>query len=260
MCPDPGVFFKMAGMAQGIAELKTKYNALSNNSNTLVDRVVQWSGGRAPQLGKTYLSPGSIEAAEFKPEFYSKLPPILWGKQTYSKHKDVVDGLFGARVSSGKARQMQGKLPYVETKTRQSDKRDTGNALNELLSDPQSSAKELHAPHAGPDMLSNTPLSKNSGIPLSGKRLIPGAKPILTHSLAPRRADKDMEQSPDPSFSRKLKGKEAGPGGDTQIRGNPFSLENPDLKQQSELLEQNPIRARRMILEAGRDPELFGLR
>lgn len=45
-------FFGMAGMAQGIAEQKTKYNALSNNSNTLVDRVVQWSGGACASAWK----------------------------------------------------------------------------------------------------------------------------------------------------------------------------------------------------------------
>lgn len=40
---------------------------------------------------------------------------------------------------------------------------------------------------------------------------------------------------------------------------NPFSLKKPKLEQQSELLERNPVTAKRMILAAGRDPELFGL-
>ncbi|MBG6163663.1 MAG: cell wall hydrolase [Roseibium album] len=38
---------------------------------------------------------------------------------------------------------------------------------------------------------------------------------------------------------------------------NPFDLENPDLERQAEVLERNPIRARQMILAAGRDPKLF---
>ncbi|WP_298986374.1 hypothetical protein [uncultured Roseibium sp.] len=41
--------------------------------------------------------------------------------------------------------------------------------------------------------------------------------------------------------------------------GNPFSIQKPKLKQQAEMLEQNPAGARQMILAAGRDPELFGL-
>jgi len=44
-------------------------------------------------------------------------------------------------------------------------------------------------------------------------------------------------------------------GGD----GNPFESGNPDLRQQSQLLESNPLRARQMIVAAGRDPRLFGL-
>jgi len=41
--------------------------------------------------------------------------------------------------------------------------------------------------------------------------------------------------------------------------GNPFETGNPDLRQQSDLLENSPLRARQMIVAAGRDPRLFGL-
>jgi len=42
------------------------------------------------------------------------------------------------------------------------------------------------------------------------------------------------------------------------FKNNPFDLNKPKLKQQSELIERNPMRAREMILAAGRDPKLFG--
>jgi hypothetical protein len=38
---------------------------------------------------------------------------------------------------------------------------------------------------------------------------------------------------------------------------NPFDTNSPNLKEQSELLERNPARARQMIMAAGRDPALF---
>jgi hypothetical protein len=38
---------------------------------------------------------------------------------------------------------------------------------------------------------------------------------------------------------------------------NPFDTDSPNLKEQSELLERNPARARQMIMAAGRDPALF---
>jgi hypothetical protein len=55
-----------------------------------------------------------------------------------------------------------------------------------------------------------------------------------------------------------------GPGLKAQIstvndNANPFSIRNPKLKQQAEMLERNPIRAKQLILAAKRDPELFGL-
>ncbi|TYC55671.1 hypothetical protein FMN50_11540 [Rhodobacterales bacterium] len=40
---------------------------------------------------------------------------------------------------------------------------------------------------------------------------------------------------------------------------NPFEKDNPDLRQQSELLERSPERTRQLIASAGRDPRLFGL-
>ncbi len=47
--------------------------------------------------------------------------------------------------------------------------------------------------------------------------------------------------------------------GDSGSGTNPFDTDRPDLKQQSELLESNPARARQMIISAGRDPGLFRL-
>ncbi|CTQ53117.1 hypothetical protein LP7551_01638 [Roseibium album] len=38
---------------------------------------------------------------------------------------------------------------------------------------------------------------------------------------------------------------------------NPFDADSPNLKEQSELLERSPARARQMIMAAGRDPALF---
>ncbi len=43
-----------------------------------------------------------------------------------------------------------------------------------------------------------------------------------------------------------------------RIAANPFELNNSQLNQQVALLERNPIRARQLIVAAGRDPELFG--
>jgi len=40
---------------------------------------------------------------------------------------------------------------------------------------------------------------------------------------------------------------------------NPFDNDSIDLKQQSDLLDRNPARARQMTLAAGRDPELFSV-
>ncbi|MCV0425161.1 MAG: hypothetical protein K5905_06795 [Roseibium sp.] len=50
----------------------------------------------------------------------------------------------------------------------------------------------------------------------------------------------------------------ASPGSDVQKHSNPFSIKNPNLKQQAEMLERNPARARQLIVAARRDPEVFG--
>ncbi len=39
---------------------------------------------------------------------------------------------------------------------------------------------------------------------------------------------------------------------------NPFDLDMTDLGRQAQLIKENPIRARQLILAAGRDPKLFG--
>jgi hypothetical protein len=43
------------------------------------------------------------------------------------------------------------------------------------------------------------------------------------------------------------------------LTGNPFSLSKPNLKLQAEMIERNPVMAKRMILAEKRDPKLFGL-
>ena len=45
----------------------------------------------------------------------------------------------------------------------------------------------------------------------------------------------------------------------TRFAVNPFDLSKPKLEQQVAMLERNPLRARQMILAAGRDPVLFRL-
>lgn len=40
---------------------------------------------------------------------------------------------------------------------------------------------------------------------------------------------------------------------------NPFSLSKPRLEQQAAMLAHNPLRARQLIIDAGREPQLFGL-
>ena len=42
-----------------------------------------------------------------------------------------------------------------------------------------------------------------------------------------------------------------------QNGANPFDVKRPDLKKQAEMLDRNPTVARKLILAAGRDPELF---
>jgi cell wall hydrolase len=43
------------------------------------------------------------------------------------------------------------------------------------------------------------------------------------------------------------------------LGANPFDLDKQKLQQQAEMLERNPVMAKRMILAADRDPKLFGL-
>ena len=45
--------------------------------------------------------------------------------------------------------------------------------------------------------------------------------------------------------------------GDAPGGANPFDNNSIDLKQQPELLDRNPARARQMTLAAGRDPKMF---
>jgi hypothetical protein len=53
--------------------------------------------------------------------------------------------------------------------------------------------------------------------------------------------------------------KAAGDGRSPARGGNPFSLNDPDLRRQAEIVEQDPRQARKLILAAKRRPELFNL-
>ncbi|MEM9632998.1 MAG: hypothetical protein AAGA50_16825 [Pseudomonadota bacterium] len=259
-------FFKMAGMAQGMAEQETKYNATSNNSNTLVDRIVQWSGGRAPRLGKRHLSPGSVSSEEFKPEFYSKMPPVLWGAETYSKHKGVVDDLF--RKPLGEATQAEtqeraGGVDWIATessirKRHLNDKRLAAGIISDLAN-----AKTLRG--AWEDDFRD---KYGDYLILENTRTDSGATQINNSALD--------DVSSQKSSSGKIKHSLNARGWTTNNFGNvpnngasqtvplsksanPFNLRNPNLKLQADMIERNPVMAKRMILAEKRDPKLFGL-
>ena len=92
-------FFDMIGIAQGIAEKEMPYGIFGPNSNTLVDTTVWLAGGPAPTLDDTLMTPGNLPDEVFNPGFYSKLAPPLWGEETYRRHGDVLDALFGTAAN-----------------------------------------------------------------------------------------------------------------------------------------------------------------
>jgi hypothetical protein len=230
-------FFTMVGMAQGISEEKTEYNAESNNSNTLVDRIVQWSGGRAPGLDDEIWSPGSVPDEQFRPAYYKKLPPVLWGKDTYQRHSDVVRDLFGEiDIASSAKRQVisnngaQGASPGTKS----------GATGNGLALEPGANLEELRkkGEWSGESDL-NGPEGKVFDVPIRRKRTLHApSTPRTRYARSGGRTGMD-------------KGAERG--------RNPFSLKNPDLRRQAEIVEGDPQLARMLIKEAKRRPELFNL-
>ena len=96
-----------------------------------------------------------------------------------------------------------------------------------------------------------------SEYPLSNKPLMPGANDILQPSFSPEEQVKEFDLAPvlAPSIGRSIKGSSAGSA--NSLRGNPFNLEKPNLKLQAEMIERNPVMAKRMILAEKRDPKLF---
>ncbi|MCV0429411.1 MAG: hypothetical protein K5905_28525 [Roseibium sp.] len=112
-------------------------------------------------------------------------------------------------------------------------------------SKPEKRAKQDRRPTTIPNRTGKSarlPLPKNSAINGSHLNSIQGSKPGFGVPVSKPKS-----------------------GGDTSMRQpsskkgvNPFDLTNPDLKQQAEMLERNPARARQLIVAARRDPEAFG--
>jgi hypothetical protein len=230
-------FFTMVGMAQGISEEKTKYNAESNNSNTLVDRVIQWSGGSAPGLDDEMWSPGSVPDEQFNPTYYMKLGPVLWGKDTYQRHSDVVQELFGDKgtPSSAKQHATSNNSALGARAGTKSGEAGSGQALK-----PGASLEELG--------------KKGEW---SGESDLNGPEGKVFEVLKRR---KRTQYAPSVSSRRYVRsGVDAGKGRGAEHGGNPFSLKNPDLRRQAEIVEGDPQLARMLIKEAKRRPELFNL-
>lgn len=75
----------------------------------------------------------------------------------------------------------------------------------------------------------------------------------------PKRRKKTRHAPSGPRTRYGRSGGEAGMGKGTEGGGNPFSLKNPDLRRQAEIVEGDPQRARMLIRQAKRRPELFNL-
>jgi len=95
-------------------------------------------------------------------------------------------------------------------------------------------------------------------IPLSNKPLIPGAQKILPPSIELEGLETKRARKPAPEPRRKPTRNRTDLRTRSAVPTNPFDLGRPDLQLQAEMLDRNPMRARQMILAAGRDPELFG--
>ncbi|MES0811318.1 hypothetical protein ABLO27_17665 [Roseibium sp. SCPC15] len=92
---------------------------------------------------------------------------------------------------------------------------------------------ETAVPSSKPDIAKSPKVTLNSG---DVSRPVPRARPGKVFPTPKRKPQKHVSPN-----------------------ANPFNLEKPDLKQQAEMIERNPVMARRMILAEGRDPKLFGL-
>jgi hypothetical protein len=94
-------------------------------------------------------------------------------------------------------------------------------------------------------------------IPLSDKPIVPGASSILPPFFTPvprastSTGKAEFKRTPNENRTMRQTG--------LSDSANPFSITKPRLKQQAEMLERNPVMAKRMILAADRDPKLFGL-
>ncbi|CTQ53112.1 hypothetical protein LP7551_01633 [Roseibium album] len=95
-------------------------------------------------------------------------------------------------------------------------------------------------------------------IPQSNKPLMSGAQDFLPPSFSKEDLQKHSGSGPVRRPSREKGGKVSPTGRIRSLPGNPFDPENPNLKQQAEMLERNPARARQLIVAARRDPEMFG--
>lgn len=108
------------------------------------------------------------------------------------------------------------------------------------------------------DRMVPRPKPNHSGMPGSpetGRSIEDAHVPLVTPDFAakrqmldPRRLDASDIPFPVPKPVRDR----------GQMEGNPFDLNTQNLKRQAELLDRNPIHAKRLILAAGRDPEGFG--
>lgn len=94
---------------------------------------------------------------------------------------------------------------------------------------------------------------------LSNRQFIPGAGSKLSPTESQERLKPKSDLSPAPLPQRKPKRNRATFRTIKPALANPFDLNRPQLKQQADMLERNPLRARQMILATGRDPKMFGL-
>lgn len=84
------------------------------------------------------------------------------------------------------------------------------------------------------------------------------AKHILSPAFGSDQSYEESRFSPAQSISHPHESGVAEPVKGRTIAGNPFSLEKTDLQRQARLIHENPVRAKKLIRAAGRDPELFG--
>lgn len=81
---------------------------------------------------------------------------------------------------------------------------------------------------------------------------------VLRQSVSPERIEPESVPAPVPVPRKKPLPERAAFGTGKRTLANPFDLERPQLRQQAAMLERNPVRAKLMILAAGRDANMFG--